>query len=500
MVIAGSAAAHQRDAHGPSAMSDGGRSTAFLLLLVACWPTVLALPRTWSAPYQEHGFFVAGIVAWLIVRDRGKLRLAAGEPIRGMAIPLATISALWMGGVITNAGLVHQGLFVVLLTAWAVTVYGWTARCVVLGIGLTSLLGVPFWGVTIPVLQRATVLASGGATRLLGIQAEIGETSVAITAGTFLIEEGCAGLNYLMGGLVLGAAYGHLFANRWQTQLKIVALFGGMAIVGNWIRVAALIVLGEITAMQSPYIEDHLWQGWLIFSALMVPTFLLAGRIERRDAGRRPDADSESLGVRRPVPLDRHAVWVATACTALGPILFIGLSAIPRRTDLDRDLTALRVSPEWSVQDQPAGVSWSPSFSGVDESSSWLLRSGIGEVQASRSHFLDQRQGEELIQFDNRIAPDSLVIGRRLLGPVGDARRIVNETVVMDGDAPRLVWHWYRVSGVDTSSETRAKLLEIPSFFLRLPGSELVTLTARCQPNDCTSAARALASALGEIE
>jgi len=121
-------------------------------------------------------------------------------------------------------------------------------------------------------------------------------------------------------------------------------------------------------------------------------------------------------------------------------------------------------------------------------------------VEASRHYFLDQRQGEELIQFDNRIAPDSVVIGRRLLGPLGDSRRIVNETVIMDGSSPRLVWHWYRVSNVDTPSAIRAKLLEIPSFFLRLPASELVTFTARCEPNDCTSAARALASSLGAAE
>jgi len=478
------------------------RKGAWLLLPAAFWPTLLAFPGTWASSYQEHGFFVAALVAWLIVRDRRAVAERAERPIAALAWVLAPLSLAWMGAVIMNVRLVHEGLFVVLMTLWGLAVYGWGARTVVLGIGLTALLAVPFWAIGVPILQRATVLASGGATRLLGIEAQIGGDAITLGSGTFLIEEGCAGLNYLMAGLVLGAAYGHLFAARWQTILKIVALFGAVAIVGNWIRVAALIVLGELTAMQSPYIEDHLWQGWLIFTVLMAPTFLLAGRVERRDRARShlttrgAGAPSHDPGPAAG-PAAERGRRLATAVTVIGPAFFTALSLVPRGTDLDRDLSPLGVAPSWSASEVTGGVAWAPQFAGIDEVRSWRLRSGASEVEAARHYFIAQRQGEELIQYDNRIAPDSAVLGARLVGPVGPSRRFVNETLFMDAETPRLVWHWYRVAGIDTNSKIRAKLLEVPGFMLRYPASELVTLTATCAPNDCSAASRALASSLG---
>ena len=58
----------------------------------------------------------------------------------------------------------------------------------ILAIGLTFLLAVPFWSVLVPVLQRATTIASGGVTQLAGIEAVIGHatSSVATAVLPFL--------------------------------------------------------------------------------------------------------------------------------------------------------------------------------------------------------------------------------------------------------------------------------------------------------------------------
>ena len=266
--------------------------------MVLCfWPTLVGLPRTWSLIGQEHGFFVAGLTLWLLWRDRYRLLAVRDEGITDLWPILAVVSVMWMSAAVMHVRLVEQLLVVVLLTGWGLAVFGRAARGIVVSIGLTALLAVPVWTVLVPVLQRATVIASGGATQLAGISAVIGYDFIQITAGTFLVEEGCAGLNYLMGGLVLGAFYAHLFVDRWQTQLKIVVLAGAMSIVGNWIRVSVLIFLGEATAMQSPYIEDHLWQGWAIFTASHAPDLPgLARRIEIRDDKRFAEFEAMDLG------------------------------------------------------------------------------------------------------------------------------------------------------------------------------------------------------------
>jgi hypothetical protein len=118
-------------------------------------------------------------------------------------------------------------------------------------------------------------------------------------------------------------------------------------------------------------------------------------------------------------------------------------------------------------------------------------------LDAARAYFIDQRQGHELIQYGNEIAPDSLVVSDRLLGPVGSRNRFVREALVRDDDFGRVVWYWYRVAGFDTPFPSKAKLLEILSFFRRSTAAELITLTAQCDAESCLRAAQALRAATG---
>jgi hypothetical protein len=255
--------------------------------------------------------------------------------------------------------------------------------------------------------------------------------------------------------------------------------------------------------MQSPYIEDHLWQGWAIFTALMVPTYLLARRIERRDrrgferAGEGA-ADEPSDAAMTPSDHDLEAsdptprLRPATALAVLGPVLFLTGSVLPRGAALDRDVTVFDIAPDWSLA--PAGVAdrWRPDFHGVDERVEWTATVEGETLHAARHYFVDQRQGDELIQYGNAIAPDSLLVERRFYGPVGTRRRLVNEAVVRTDHGFRVVWFWYRVGGFDTPFPSKAKLLEILAFFRRTPAAELVTLSVACEPESCEGAARTL--------
>jgi hypothetical protein len=191
---------------------------------------------------------------------------------------------------------------------------------------------------------------------------------------------------------------------------------------------------------------------------------------------------------------------LATGAALVGPILYILVGAIPKGNDLDRDTTVFDLDPVWTVATASADDVWTPDFRGFDERSDWTVRVGDQSVEAARFFFVDQRQGEELIQYNNAIAPDSLLASNRVFGPVGPDRRIVQEALLFDDVGPRISWYWYRVAGFDTPFSTNAKLLEIVAFFRRSPAAELVTMSARCAPDDCTDAAKALRAAVGGPE
>lgn len=474
----------------------------FAVMLVAFWPTLSTFYGTWARSYQEHGFFVGGLTVWLVWRHRDRLRRWPGDGIPALKPVAAVLSLAWLMAVVMNVAVVHQFLLVATITVWALATFGPRARVPILASAATFLLAIPFWGFTNPVLRRATTLMSGAIARVGGASAIIRDDTITISSGTFLVEAGCAGINYLMAGLTLGAFYAHLFTDRWQTQAKIVAVAGGAAIVGNWIRVAVLVLLGEASQMQSPMIADHLWQGWAIFTLLMIPTYFLVRRIERNDAraalGESPaETGAATFDPSRP----RRAAGVG-AFVLVGPVLYMGLGVVPAIGDLDRSPEVLGVAAAWSTSARPEGDSgWVPSYNGIDARTEWTIPVAGTTVEAGRYYFVDQSQGDEMIGYQNAMAPDSLSVSERLIGPVGERRRYVRESIFYHDGAPRIAWYWYRVAGIDTPFPSRAKLLEILAFALRTPASEVITLSTTCAPDDCAEAARVLRAAVeGEPE
>jgi exosortase len=476
----------------------------FGILLASFWATVSGLPGTWNASYQEHGFFIGALTAWLVWHHRDRMLEAAGTGTSDLLPVVGLLSFGWLLAATMNVRMVQQLLFLFTLTTWALVVFGKEARRTVVSIAATFLLAIPIWSLAVPVLQRATVIASAGATQMAGITAEIGLNTITLTTGTFLIEEGCAGLNYLMGGLTLGAFYAHLFTDRWQTQLKIVGVAGFASIVGNWIRVTFLVFLGEATGMQSPMLEDHLWQGWAIFTLLMVPTYFVIRRLERRDAIRFEGVGAESgdahaeLVQEADEPGRVHAAIRAATVAMVGPILFVGVGAMPSNGPLDRDAEVFEVHTAWSVEASPGG--WTPGFQGIDDRAEWAIQVGGQRVEAARYYFRDQRQGEELIGYGNAIAADSLIASERIVGPVGRDRRLVREVVFFEDAGPRIAWYWFRVAGFDTPFPSKAKLLEMVAFFRRSPAAELIVMSGRCDPDNCGDAAFALRAVAGGPE
>jgi EpsI family protein len=239
-------------------------------------------------------------------------------------------------------------------------------------------------------------------------------------------------------------------------------------------------------------LEDHLWQGWVIFTLLMVPTYFAVRRIEKRDSGR-PRTPGLVPAAHDPARVPR--AMGAGAMALLGPILLVGVGLMPSAGELDRDPEVFDVNDAWATT--PSAESWTPDFQGIDERAEWAVSVEDTRIEATRFYFRDQRHGEELIQWGNVIAPDSLLVSERLIGPIGVDRRLVREAVLFSEDAPRIAWYWYRVAGFDTAFPSKAKLLEILAFFRRSPAAELVVMSAACEPDNCRDAAIALRAAVG---
>jgi exosortase len=469
-----------------------------LAFLVAFWPTWTSLIPTWMRSYQEHSFIAFGTTVFVIWSHRELFNSRPSRPPRPYLIALGALSIAWLCSTVMNIGVAEQGLLLSIVTTWALATFD-RAKRPILAAAVTFTLAIPLWSFAIPVLQLATTLMSGSIARAVGVPAVIQGDTISLAYGTLIVSGGCSGINFLMAGLTLGALYAHVSAYRWQTQLKVVAVAALAAIVGNWLRVAFLVILGQVSRMQSPWIEDHLWQGWLIFTVLLLPTARLADIIVRRDAHHhavtRTEKDESRVNERRR-PLVPSLMGVAAAVA--GPIVLLLFSAIPANERTERTPRAPGISPQWTnlATQVDGGRIWRPAFSGFDRASEWTVSLADGVVHAGRYVFTDQRQGRELIQSGNMIVADSLLVGERLIRPLANRATLVTEAIVMQDREPRLVWYWYRVAGIETPSRARAKLLEVPAFLLRSKESELLALSAPCELTTCERAATLLSTAV----
>lgn len=497
-------------------------AAALLLVSVLFWPTFASFPSAWGPNTgRSHGWFIAGLVAWLIWSRRADLleglRGPRTDPLLLLVLGLASVG--WLVSYVAHIQVFHQIAFVAVLFLWALVVLGNRAIGPLAALATTFALALPIWGVLVPPLRRATTLVSGTAVKLMGIEAIIDGDIIHIRAGTFLVEDGCAGLSYLIAGLVVAAFYAHLLVRGSKTKLKIVALGAAIAIVGNWIRVAAIIVIGHVTAMESPLIEAHGTFGWFVFAAGLVPFFLLALWIEKRDVARRaleatgPDGANEDAGAAASAAPAEPAegvegaapnparLAIAGAVAALGPLLYLGVGALPASEPAAPTLADMTRGEGWAIARDvsEAEAPWQPEYQGAQEEELVAFTEGVSRVQGHRFVYRDQRQGAKLIGYPNRIAAGSEILDQRVVGPVDPAgRRWVQQVVVRTDAGARLVWYWYRIGGVETFSPVHAKALELPAFVRRHRTAELVALSADCSEEGCQEAFRLLSGFSGQ--
>ncbi len=486
-------------------LASGRRQTlwvgaALAAILVGFWPTLASFGQVWERFTYSHGYPTALLALWLLWRRRDALRDA--HPYRPAALPLLGLSLLWVAAKVMNVQVVHEGVLPLLLLAWAAMVAGpKAARRLAPGI-VVFLFAVPFWEVLTPVLQGITVKVSGGLAGAMGIPTVIRGELVTIPSGTFDIEDACAGVGYFIVGLLIATLYAHLFLDRWRTRIEVMALGGIIAIVGNWVRVTGVILVGHFSHMQSSLVHHHGTFGWVVFGgAFLFVFFPWAHHLDKRDraAGGSgpPPAEPEPPAHRATRGVALPELVLATAVALVGPLLYFGAGALPTRP---AELVPLPAPPaEWT--ELPASherpFDWTPGFRDPDVTRATGWTNGSAQVYRDETLYREERQGRELIGEGTGIAPSSYLLSERVLWLRGNDLWVRQAVVALPNRSVLLVWYWYRVGGVRAVSSGWAKVLSLVGFFRRRPASEVISVSTLCAKDDCREALATLQSFLG---
>ncbi len=461
-------------------------------LVLLYWQTFAWLVAEWSSSTTRlsHGFLLASVTLFLLVRSALRVEPAALAPAWPALLPLAAACSLWLLGHVANVAVVET---------LALPFMGFFALHGALGFAAARrfafavffiFFALPVWEYAEPVFQGLTVVVVTVLLEPLGVPALIDGNVVHIGSGSLQIASGCSGVTFIIVALALTTLYGHLFIDSRRSRLLLVVAGFGMALLANWIRVSGVIAIAHATRMQSSIVEDHHAFGWAIFALGLLPLFLFARRLEDAPAERatHPAGAAESGG---PPRISWAALGAVLAVLAAAPLWSARLDAAA----VDRSIhLALPAGLAGWRGPAPAVVAWQPRYHGASSGTTVSYADGSGRLYVYSGVYLSQSQGRELIYLHNSVAGD-FQAPRDARDRASVAGIEVNTQTAHEGARPWRIWYWYEIAGDRETDETRSKLRQALAALGGPAVAGVFALAAPCD-TDCAAADRRLAGFL----
>ncbi len=447
--------------------------------VLACAPSAISLARLWSNfdnPTYTHGFLLAAVFLWLVYRARHDLDKAPAQPSQLARVALLACALLWLIAWRASLQAVHEVLMVAMMGLTMPATFGWhvTRRMAVplllLGFAL------PGWEVLSPILQLLAAQVTGALLALAQVEHYVDGVLVYVPEGVFMVAGACSGINYLVAGLALAVMLGEVHQDSVRTRLGLVALMFVLALVTNWFRVFTIVYMGHLTKMQHPLIQSgHYTLGWAIFAGAALMFMWIASRLP---VHRQHAADEARPRARSPL------VPAMSIVLALLAVIPAGMWFASRADGDDAPSVRVTLPPGeqgWAGPRAASDSSWQPHFVGAHGSARASYSNPSGsEIEAFSVIYLTQRQGQELVGYENSLSGSQLTVGDDS-GTVGSGREAFHEITVVDADGRRsLIWSVYTLGNRRLLSPLLVQIGYGAGSFTGQPRSGLTAFKARC--------------------
>jgi exosortase len=464
--------------------------------IAAFLPTWREWAPLWrSDPQYEHGPLLAGLNAVLIARSLA----AESVTIRPWAAPLwasalAAASALWWAAWLIGAAVPQQVL--VVCCGWLAirTAFGREAARESAFPVLGMLLASEVWSYPAILLQH---IAAHVVTWLLALgdfPVRLVGDRIITPAGEFVVAEGCSGVKYLVTMLIVTGFVIRFGRYGRGAGVTLVATGVAAAIVANWIRIVALICIGEATHLRSPLMHDHYFFGWVLFCLALVPIVILAIRPQREPADlARPRVTGEAPPAAAP-----HRAFAITLLALLcGPV---AAAVVEWRADAaTKPVELITSTGDWRREGRlepdaatPRRASDATRLGSGDPRGLARFESPRGTVEAGAARLRLPISSEALERLTRipRGPRATLLVGERR-GTLGRADKSVirfSESELAAPDTKRkIVRYWFLTGGRFYSRSSRAKLAAAAQA-LAGQGQMTVFVAESDCPRECASA------------
>lgn len=440
-------------------------------LVIACVVAILAFHHQtalstvaiWNRSETfAHGFLIFPISIYLIWLKRHALAHAIPHPDRRGLVALA---ALGFGWLLADAGsvlVVAQYCLVAMIPVAVWTVLGGqVVRAIAFPLAFLFF-AVPTGEFLIPHLMNFTADFVVAALQLTGMPVYREGTFFTIPSGQWSVVEGCSGLRYLIASFTLGTLYAYLTYRSTKRRLIFSALSLIVPIIANGLRAYMIVMIAHLSDMKLALGVDHLIYGWVFFGIVMMLLFWI-GAYWREDHEESETVIAPSSATTPTPPRALAATSLALiALAALWPAYAYYLNNRP----IDTRQPAIALPDTlggWARQETPLS-DWQPHYVGPDATATQTYRKDGMVVSVTLAYYRTQRQDAELINSQNYMVQQKHPVWSNVGETTREIARqgkpaTVVQTRLRAPESRLLVWHWNRLSDIDTINPYLAKLL-----------------------------------------
>jgi exosortase len=460
---------------------------------VVCWPSSVFLAGKWVDTVNlgyTHGWLTLGLCLALMWRSRSELAAAAARPSPWAWALLIAAMLAWLVSYRASVESLEIPLVPVVFLLSVAASLGWAVARVLLFPAGYFYFAVPVWHPA--PLKFVTIHVVHGMLRLTGPRADFAGEVIRIPNGTFVVEDGCSGVHFMIVGLALAALYGELERDPWRTRAQQLALMAALAMLANWVRVYTIIEAGYLTNMQSYLVRvSHYGFGWCVFAVALVAFFWLAPRLGQRALAQTEHAAPAAPQHYRPGPELLAAAGALAILVAVPVLNTLARAAHPPATTAAAG--AIDPPAPWRMVTSAGDFAWLPRFPHADVWQRVVFGDGSGRtVEVLLVAYRVQRDGEELVGEDSSLFGDALEVRAEQL--VNSSAGRYRETEVVDRTQGRsLIWWRYEVAGRPLVVPFAEQLWYGINALVWCPPARLIALRSACG-SDCAGARRTLSA------
>lgn len=457
-----------------------------LVGLAVCWfvlffPTFQSLYLRWSnsdEPYTQS-YIVMFLIVYLIGFRLNNCQRLIVKP-NFIALIVLAIPALmvWSIGYLSYTQILTQLALPLILWFWIYSVFGTQLAKLVAAPLALFYFAVPFWGAIGTLLRKLTVGFVDSLLEITGIPSYVDGYYIHLPSGIVEVAGGCSGQNYFISGLIIASFYAMRYLSNFHSKLFCIVLMGVLAIIANWIRVFALVLIGYYSDMTHSLMHEHSNFGWLIFALILIPYIFFVQKLEvpaKRGAG----LVNKDINQSQMIVKNKNSLFFGLSFV----VVVFSYSFIHVVYDIAKSETKLpfqlNVNGDRGSQ-ETAGIRFLPGYKGYDNVQVWVDdKAGYREEIVLLAYYT-QTQGKELIHESNKITEER----KNSLSSSGiielfDGQSIAFEKAEIDKE-PVIIFWVYSVANWYVVSDIQVKLLQVYTKLFSSDIAGLLTFTVYC--------------------